>query len=34
MNYVKNSLKSVILNYACVSNDYKEEFMQGDFNTK
>jgi FkbM family methyltransferase len=29
---VDNRKNSVVLNCACVSNDYKDEFIQGDFN--
>lgn len=29
----KNRQNSISLNYACVSNDYEEEFINGDFNT-
>ena len=29
----KNRPKSISLNYACVSNDFKEDYILGDFNT-
>ena len=29
---IKNRPNSIVYNYCCVSNEYKEDFIEGDFN--